>query len=357
MLDANIFVADIWMSGLDHQNFWEAMSVTVNKVVVPSVVFHEVVDLYSRRLVEGIQGVKKAIQESRGVLRKSEFPMLASGYVEQVAGQYETWFKSSLESRGVEIAPYPQVEHATIVQRLLDQKRPFRGGEDGYRDFLIWKTLFGYDGCDESDDGMVLISADKKAFADARGLLHPDLASDEDVEHAYGEVRYYHSLAAFMTDNAEELGFATTEFISEFPSDDHSTIIHNAIENAINDAMRGEIIDRRIVGLSSAFDDPMIESIGEVNILMYQDTAVIRGSILISTVHCTIEVNVAFGISKSDLFEIDEREMGLLSSGWNDQYLEGEVVANIDVLVRIEYDAHAKVVSVAEVARPTLQSS
>jgi hypothetical protein len=87
------------------------------------------------------------------------------------------------------LAPYPQADHETLVKRLLDGRRPFKaqemstksGGDDGYRDALIWFTI-----CEllrsRPNSAVVFVSNNTSDFASGNNL-HKDFLQDlSDVE-------------------------------------------------------------------------------------------------------------------------------------------------------------------------------
>jgi len=54
----------------------------------------------------------------------------------------KTHFGERLEWLGAELVPTPSTDNDAIVRALLAERRPFsKGGDKGYRDYLIWKTV------------------------------------------------------------------------------------------------------------------------------------------------------------------------------------------------------------------------
>ena len=79
---------------------------------------------------------------------------------------------------GFEVLPYPDVPHREVAARALARRRPFDAlGHDGYRDALVWESVLAL-ARRLSRARLVLVSRNRKDFADAEGGLHADLRRD-----------------------------------------------------------------------------------------------------------------------------------------------------------------------------------
>jgi hypothetical protein len=149
----------------------------IAEVVVPEIVQWEIANQARREVHEQLARFQSASKKLRRY--QVEAPLLAeSGDVaeERVAAATEELRNQILLSGG-RMAPIPDVSHAEVARRSLDQRRPFDGTDRGYRDTLLWHTALDLL---REGNSVVLVSNDKAAFV-AGGLdeqLHPDLAAE-----------------------------------------------------------------------------------------------------------------------------------------------------------------------------------
>jgi hypothetical protein len=108
-----------------------------------------------------------------------------SATLEADYGKYLAFIEELEHERVVLRRQYPLVSHKEVVERMYAEKRPFKGTEIGYKDYLIWRSVVEL--LSEPDVqgwrtvNIAFISANKSDFAakDESPLeLHGDFLSD-----------------------------------------------------------------------------------------------------------------------------------------------------------------------------------
>lgn len=138
-LDTNILVQDFWLDSPHSKVFLEELNVIPATLHIPEIVIDETVNKYREFLTEKIEEQKKiSIDIARLTRREVEKKKVD---IEQITKEYKAYLEKKLQSANVQILPYPKIEHRDVVQRILERRRPFKKGDSGYRDFLIWETI------------------------------------------------------------------------------------------------------------------------------------------------------------------------------------------------------------------------
>jgi hypothetical protein len=98
-------------------------------------------------------------------------------YLDDLAAAYEEALREKLTVLGARIQPIPDVDHALLVKRATERRRPCDNNGNGYRDTLIWETILVV--ATEGDD-VVFVTNDTDFTVEEEGErdLHPDLLAD-----------------------------------------------------------------------------------------------------------------------------------------------------------------------------------
>ncbi len=135
--------------------------------------------------------------------RLSDFQSVASSLApSSVSENYK--FEEVLRDRftRVEIIPFDAVPHSTLVHRAISATRPFRDGEKGYRDSLIWLSLLDYlKKLPRRRQRVFFINSNASDFyekSDVAPALHSQLARDWEEAALDIDLRLYASLKEFV---------------------------------------------------------------------------------------------------------------------------------------------------------------
>ncbi|RIV18543.1 DUF4935 domain-containing protein [Fibrisoma montanum] len=138
-LDTNILVQDFWMDGPHSRVFLNELNIIPATLHISQVVIDETVNKYREFLSEKVEELEKINLDVFRMLKRE--PSIPSINIEEATREYENFLIEKLKSVKVQILPYPKVEHKDVVKRILERKRPFKKGDSGYRDYLIWETI------------------------------------------------------------------------------------------------------------------------------------------------------------------------------------------------------------------------
>lgn len=135
VLDTNQIQSDWLLRGLAARVLRFMSFHNYLKVVVPPVVVEELVANHAH-------GKSKADRELKALNRersRAGLPLLRD---DAVAVDYRAFFAQFVDdSVSWEVADWPRVSHAEIVEWSLSGRAPFDGSDRGYRDALIWATV------------------------------------------------------------------------------------------------------------------------------------------------------------------------------------------------------------------------
>lgn len=138
-LDTNILVQDFWLNSPHSRVFCDELNVIPATLHIPELVIDETINKYREFLIEKIELQRKANADVNRLLNHevSTTPIDIS----QAASIYEKFLRDKFKSLSTQVLPYPVVEHKKVVKRILERRRPFKKGDAGYRDYLIWETI------------------------------------------------------------------------------------------------------------------------------------------------------------------------------------------------------------------------
>lgn len=179
VLDASVICTDFRMRGAPFEMLLAAGARGELSIVVPEVVFLEVVRVYARTF----RSYKRNLERQIAGFRRMGLVQAAVGLgiprnAHDASVSYEGDLRQKLKDVGAEIRPLPFVSHDSILKRALEGRKPMSESERGYRDTLIWETVLEVA---RQTEKVILLSTNTKDFSDDDALaadLRHDLASN-----------------------------------------------------------------------------------------------------------------------------------------------------------------------------------
>lgn len=138
-IDTNIFYQDFNLNSPHFKVFLEHLDTIPATLHVSEVVIDEVVNKYQETLKRTVSDIVKAeltLRKGLGVRLDTKLPEIKTS-----VDHYRKDLIDKLKRHNVDLLKYPETPHNVIVQRIFEKKLPFKGGEKGYRDFLIWESI------------------------------------------------------------------------------------------------------------------------------------------------------------------------------------------------------------------------
>jgi len=186
ILDTNIIHGDFYLQGSRISKLCSAAPKLGYELMIPEVVYDEMVDQYRRELEKHYGSYEKVVslmnRAKNGSLVKRLDRVL---FLEERIAEYKTMFSSRLENLHVRVIPYPAVDIKTLVSKELLRRKPFKEVKEhgvGYRDAIIWETVKSL--CVPQEEliderpQVEFLTENTADFADSDGNLHATLVDE-----------------------------------------------------------------------------------------------------------------------------------------------------------------------------------
>lgn len=192
LLDSNVYCGDWFLKGAPFRYLCHFLNNEGHTLLVPRVVLDEVANVRARKFSEEAAAAGKAIAALH--LLNGNDAKAASAL--PAAREYDLLviLRESIED--ISVLEYNTLPHDEIFRRALKAQRPFREGEKGYRDTLIWLSLLAFLRQQTRSEEVAFVTTNKNDFFSQaeETEFHPDLRGDL----AGANVVPFKSLAAFV---------------------------------------------------------------------------------------------------------------------------------------------------------------
>lgn len=138
-IDTNIFVSDFNLDSPHARVFIDGLTLVPAKLHISEIVLDETINKFRETLEQKAKQLNELQNEVNRLLRRSNTLDMVHTHREIAA--YEKNLRDKLENIGANILPYPKSTHKEIVGKILQRRKPFKSGDAGYRDFLVWDSI------------------------------------------------------------------------------------------------------------------------------------------------------------------------------------------------------------------------
>jgi len=203
ILDSNIYCADYLCRSAPFISMFNFLSNTGGILLLPRIVVQEV----EKKRADFVAEQLKAVRSAFAALQKTSKiapPELPAALTNE---PYDLAALLTERIDDVQIVEYEALDHSAVVERALHVQRPFRPGEKGYRDTVLWLSFLRFlDSCPDGTE-VAFINGNKHDFYAEDGKeskrekdesieFHPDLQKDIDLRpgvtvHPYLSVRTF----------------------------------------------------------------------------------------------------------------------------------------------------------------------
>ena len=262
--------------------------------------------------------------------------------VVQICQTYEQRLEARLDELRCERMKYDQITHEKILTRADQDRKPFRGGDKGYKDALIWEGVLSIA---TQASRTCFITQNYRDFCESKeGPLHPDLLKDvrdeglseDSIVICYSIKQFVDLyLSSYLNELAEEVlkSLKTGQYgkfnivqwfienrdsISEAVDKDADTILSH--EHYFEDVSVSYIEDPEIIKVGKAFD---IE-----NEQVYFDVTLFADTIF------------DFYIYKPDLYIIEDDYplLDVQDYDWNEHYAWAQITLFVPIEISIVFN-------------------
>ena len=145
VFDTNILVNRWHLAGPHFELLARFITQTRSSLIMPKIVLEELQSKYKNALSKTLNEHRRTARDLENMLSHMEMEIPSADIdIQKVYLDYCESLKSRLKCFNARIIDYRDIPHEAIVQRALNQRRPYRGQDRGYRDSLIWETILRY---------------------------------------------------------------------------------------------------------------------------------------------------------------------------------------------------------------------
>jgi hypothetical protein len=247
-LDTNIFYNDWFVKSANFKYLFHFLNNEGGSLIISKIVLQEVENIRRRHIDLCISEIDKQFSKLKKLHGKSMI------YDKHKFDDDEYKLLPLLESKldYIEVINCDGISHDEVVERALTNKKPFRDGEKGYRDTLIWISFLNHISQRKfNDNDIVFITNNKSDFFNVRNKnvkFHEDLESDLKERKVKSKINIYTSLFDFVK----------------------STVDTN--EHAIDRANSDEIFEDFITECGADF----IENMSNIELAQYYESSIFK---------------------------------------------------------------------------------
>jgi len=314
------------------------------EVVIPNIVYDEVLGNYPKKLTERAKAFQKAQRE----LAKLADIEVTEISVETEIDRYEDWLIDLVEDDGVTLAPYPNIPAKELVEKSYANQKPFKESGDGYKDYIVWKTIKVHIESQETALPNLFLTNNTKDFG-AQGendtpILHPDLAGQ--IEVVAKRPKLYSSLKnVFDEELAPNLEGMSLEDVPNLAAAELTDMTEKFLMDDLpqHTAFGFENVpftnDVSITGVGEP-------KIGDVRLTKVDDEIVIR-------VTGTVEIEVFGFIDKFAYYREDDGiDVSVVDADWNDHVMAVSTTVETEFELSIFYSLETNTVIGHEISLP-----
>ncbi|MDT7807999.1 MAG: hypothetical protein QOJ70_1812 [Acidobacteriota bacterium] len=209
VLDTNIVHSDFLMKSGRFAILLDYIQKTQSRILMPKIVWDELASTYERELRAHMDKYFSSKDKLSRILPKSQVPEFTISVEDEVSA-FRQHLKDTLRVEDEEIFDYKESYLHDVLDRAMRRRRPCTEKGEEIRDAVLWHSVL--DIADESPDKTVIfISRNTKQFAEADGVLHPDLV--QDCADRGVTVKYLVSLDDFAKQHAIHIEFISRDWL------------------------------------------------------------------------------------------------------------------------------------------------
>ena len=344
VLDTNVIHDDFMLHGPRITKLCSAAPSLGYDVLVPEVVFDEVVNQYRKKLQQSMSGYSAVVKMIDEVKTGAKSSFEREAFVKECIDDYKPVLLSRLHELGIHIIPYPSVDAKKLISKDLLLKKPFREVKEettGLCDAMIWESIKSI--CVKptaliEEPQIVFLCANTKDFAISTNTFHPDLVSElKEAGYLENCVELISDIDVFFKKRIdaelEELygiksALLKTGKFNRFDLAEEASKILN--ENFMEENLLESDFDSgNYVHLSGYCEDPTIRYVNEPKIKEIEVRRLADQTVLIEA-KATVLVEMDYFVYAADYYLIDnDKQPAILDDNWNDHYYWVEGTAEV----------------------------
>ena len=174
ILDTSVAIKEGYLRSASARTFLKAAKLLGIYVCLPGVAYDELLGRAKIEINERVMSANKANRKLTNLIGNQVPPM---GPI-RAYSKYEDWLSECLHQYDVEILEYPEISFKELVQASYARRKPFKESGEGFKDFVIWRTLLNLTE-NEPNGEFVFVTGNTRDYceknSDRKNLL-PELA-------------------------------------------------------------------------------------------------------------------------------------------------------------------------------------
>jgi predicted nucleic acid-binding protein len=212
ILDTNILIADYGLKSDKIIRLLDYSKKTGSSIVIPQIVFQELLSNYKRALRGCLLCIEKAEAELSKLLLQEVKSQICVN-VELAGARYEEFVKTQLNQFCLEELFSKNEYLSEITKRNLERIKPASLKGQEFRDTLLWLTILDYLKYNNRESN-IFISNNVNDFANVeKNDLHPQLKKE--VQGVNSNLTYYNILNNFLQVHETKISFVTEEWLNK----------------------------------------------------------------------------------------------------------------------------------------------
>ncbi len=216
ILDTNILRKDFLLKSNHFRILKEFMYASRSKLVLPSIVFQELIQLYKKEIEFKHNELSKLTEYVNRNLLVSEVPDYKTKYkldIDKSVSEYKHYIKKQLNPFVEEIY-YENSFLPELVRRSVEKVKPISSKGEEFRDALLWLTILNYVKKQKSKIEVSFITNNITDFGDkTKRNLHPDLL--EEIKTINISFHFYTSLSDFIQKSAVTIANVNKQWLKQ----------------------------------------------------------------------------------------------------------------------------------------------
>jgi hypothetical protein len=315
-------------------------------VYVSPVTIKEVLKNYSQKSLETFNSYNKSVKELNKVVMEKT-ALLPKDFHQTQMEQYEQFFRETLRKNKIRVFPYPNISHEEVIAHYYAGKKPFDHTDNGYKDFLIWRSIIEL--LKTSSRELVFITQDTDFQSE--GILHQDL-QDNLTENGIdpGRVKIVHSFNDYNKKYLEDI-YQTVKIKEILKNKHEEQQLKTLIIEELRNELSGLSLKNYRVQIRSEYIGPEISYIYNIEALQIIDIDMLNQRNVIIHFECTSHCKIDFQIDKNALAKLDDAKMPEITDhDWDFWTVRGEDNIDLHVEGRVICDTSLQLIHSIEIS-------
>ena len=358
VLDTNVLYDDWYLSGPNFSVIEKLLEVGDARLFVPEIVVLEAENLFRKELAKSVNSLAKSMAKLRRLI-PDEDALQELPDVDEKSTEYDTKLDQRLAKLRAERPGHSDISHDAIVARALGPRKPFREGDKGYRDALLWEVIWRK--IAPEDTTTFFISKNYKDFAakPTDRMLHSELIEDlVSGGLPKDSVQFYSDLKSFVDEQVKSrLKAIVDEIVNRLREQGSYKSFsvaawfkenHDAILEKVN-----EKIGSAFAHIYSELEDPRVTNIEDPEKVEVIEVTRYEGDEQLYHIDVSVLADMAIDVFvfKSDYYSGvgEEVPLDVWDSDWNEHYIWAVVEAKLELPMSLVFDASKETVENFEV--------